>query len=264
MVEENKDVLDQLVDGPGVNQPTTEQGVEGQVAADESLVEGQPAQDEQQVPYERFKEVNEQRKAAEEAKALAEQQLQQTRDQMALQPQVQPQKTVSTYEQALTDCQLLDEEFLTQEQQIRVNARHEQLINAKNQQAQANQADLQFAQSHPDFVKAVGYLNPQGHFVASAELNKILMEKPYLRGSCVTAQGAYEIVMQERKLAELSQQTTTLKAHQTRQNVDGNLAPMSPAATGGGAVERKGKITKSSSAEDIRAMEQRVKSGEFE
>lgn len=262
MVEENTDETGQVVDDQGVDaQVTNEQGVEGQVAAGES-------QDEQQVPYTRFKEVNEQKNAAEEAKRLAEEQLQQSRDQIALMQVNQPQvtKVVSSYEQALKDCGLLGLENLSQEELIQVNARKDQIDAGTNQQNQQVIANQQFAQSHSDFVKAVGQVNPvTGQFMASAELQKILTEKPYLQASCLTAQGAYSVVMQERQLSKLTQEATALKGHQTQQNVDTKLSPMSSVAAGGGGVDRsKGKISESSTADDVLAMEARVKSGEFE
>lgn len=274
MAKEEADVIDQLVTGQqkGVTaQSTAEQGVEGQVAADsqQGVLADDTSQD-KDVPYSRFKEVNEKAKAAEDAKVLAEEQAQQARDQLALvqanQAPVQVQQPVSTYEQALNDCGLKGQEYLSQEEQIKVNARMEQLGTMRTQQQQQSIIDQQFAQSHPDFGKAVGQLNSvTGQFMASAELQKILMEKPYLQASCSTARGAYEIVMQERKLAELSQKNTSLEQHQTQQNVDANLAPMSSVAAGGGAVSRtKGQINENSTADDVRAMQQRVRAGEFE
>lgn len=271
--EENKDVLDQLVIGQGVQaQPATEQGVEGQVAADTqqdaaTLADG--TSQEKDVPYSRLKEANDKTNAAEAARVLAEEQAQQARDQLALvqanQTPVQVQQPTTTYEQALRDCGLFGQEYLSQEEQIKVNARMEQLGTIRTQQNQQAFADQQFAQSHSDFGKAVGQLNTvTGQFMASAELQKILMEKPYLRASCSTAQGAYNIVMQERKVAELSKKTETLKQHQTQQDVDANLAPMSSSAAGGGAVNRtKGQINEKSSAKEVEVMQERVRAGEF-
>lgn len=273
MAEEKKDVIDQLVTGQSVKvQSATEQGVEGQVAVgtqQETATLADSTSQEKDVPYSRFKEANEKAKAAEDAKVLAEQQKQQAIDQLALvqanQTQVQTQQPVSIYEQALIDCGLKGQEYLSQEEQIKVNTRMEQLGVVRTQQNQQAFADQNFAQSHSDFVTAVGQLNQvTGQFMASVELQKILMEKPHLRASCSTAQGAYAIVMQERKLAELSKKTETLEQQQTQQNVDANLAPMSGVAAGGGAVSRTtGQITEKSSAKDVAAMEQRVKAGEF-
>lgn len=262
-----KDESGQLVNDQGVNaQVTTEQGVKGQVATGEAA-ESQQTQDEQQVPYPRFKEVNEQKNAAEEAQRLAEQELQQAKDQMALmqanQPQVQQQKRISTYEQALRDCGLAGQDYLTQDEQIKVNSRQEELMSMKYQQQQQNAADIQFAQSHSDFRKVVGHTNPTGLFVPSTELEKILTEKPYLRASCGTAQGAYEIVMNERKLATLVNESESLQQHQQELEVDAKLKPMSSSSVSDSAVERKGAINESSTTEDVRAMEQRVKRGEF-
>lgn len=272
MAKENEDVIDQLVTGQqGVNQSTTESGVEGQAAADSGTagVQQTTEQDEQQVPYSRFKEVNEQKKVAEDAKVLAEQQAQQARDQLALvqanQNTVQTQQPVSTYEQALLDCGLKGQEYLTQEEQIKLNARQEQINAARTQQQQQAFADQQFAQTHSDFGTAVGQLNlVTGQFMATAELQKILMEKPHLRASCSTAQGAYAVVMQERQLAELSKTTETLKQQQTQQNVETITGPMSSIAVGGGAVNStKGEITEKSSVKEIETMQERVKAGEF-
>lgn len=264
MAKEQEDVIDQLVNGQGVEkaQSATEQGVEDQVAAGVEKPAEEQVQDEQKIPLSRFNEVNERMKVAEE-------QAQQARDQLALtqanQGQVEQQQPVSNYEQALRDCGLFGEDFLNQEQQIQLNTRMEQLGMMRVQQQQQAIADQQFAQRHSDFGKVVGQLNQvTGQFMATAELQKLLMEKPFLRASCTTAQGAYEIIMQERKLADLSQKAAVMQQQQTQQQIDANLAPMSSTAAGGGAVDRtKGQITQDSTTEDVRALEQQVKSGKF-
>lgn len=221
------------------------------------------------VPYNKFKEANEAKKAAEEAQQLAEQQAQQARDQVALmqanQAQTQVEKPVSTYEQALRDCGVAGEDYLTEEQRIKVNSRQEQLNTARTQQNQQVFANQQFAQSHSDFGTVVGQVNPvTGQFMYSAELQTILTKKPYLQGSCYTAQDAYKIVMEQRELEKLSKESAAMQEHQQRQEIDANLSPMSSAAAGGGAVNRnKGQINESSTAEDVLALERKVKAGEF-
>lgn len=272
MAKEEKDLnKGQVVTDPDLTaQAVDEQGVADPagVQRDGTVLADGTSQD-KDVPYSKFKEANEAKKAAEEAQRIAEEQLQQTRDQIALvnaQPiQAQVEKPVSNYEQALRDCGVAGEDYLTEEQRIKVNARQEQINAVKTQQDNQVFANQQFAQSHSDFGTAVGQANPvTGQFMYSAELQKILTEKPHLQGSCYTAQGAYKVVMEQRKLAKLSEEAAAMKEHQQQQGVDANLSPMSSAAAGGGAVSRnKSQITETSTADDVRAIEQRVKAGEF-
>lgn len=263
MAKDEKDVKDdQVVSGQGADaQVAAGQGVESQVAPDKTA-EGQQVQDDQKIPLARFNEVNERMKEAERDAQLA-------RDQMALlqanQTQTQPvqQPAVSTYQQAVRECGLEGEDYMTQEQQAQVFARKEQLDVFKLQQQQAYFADQQFMQNHADFGTVAGQINPYtGQFMATPELNEILMKKPYLRASCGTAQGAYEVVMEQRRMMELTKKTEVQEQHQQQQDVDTKLAPMS--AAGGGAVDKSaGEITESSTADDVEKMQQRVQTGEF-
>lgn len=273
MAKEQEDLNNsQSVADPDLTaQVVNEQGVSDSagVQQDAAVLADGTSQD-KDVPYSKFKEANEKAKAAEEAKLLAEQQAQQTRDQLALMQQAnqapaQVQKPVSTYEQALIDCGVAGEEFLTEEQRIKVNSRQEQLSSVRTQQNQQVFANQQFAQSHSDFGTAVGQVNPStGQFMYSAELQAILTKKPHLQGSCYTAQDAYKIVMEQRELEKLSKESAAMQEHQQQQRIDANLSPMSSAAAGGGAVNREqGQITESSTADDILALERRVKAGEF-
>jgi len=84
-----------------------------------------------------------------------------------------------------------------------------------------------------------------------------------LQGSCLTAQDAYAVVMEQRKLAKLSGEAAVLQEQQNQLNVDAKVAPMGGSAGGGGAVDRKGQITESSTPDDIRATQAKIRAGDF-
>jgi hypothetical protein len=267
MAKENEGVNnEQVAAAEGVTgQVAADQGVESQVAADDgSAAGGQQATkkddiDELKIPRSRLNEEIAKKEAAEREAELLRQQMSVV---LANQPQstsAQPQRQKTTYEQAIEDCRI-DPDYMTESDRIRVMARKDELDLQRNIQIANQFANQRFIDSHSDFTTVAGHLNPTGEFVPSAELQKILIKKPYLRASC-TAQGAYEIVMEERRLAEL---TRTAQQHKVQQEVDMKTSPMSPAAAGGGAVSRtEGQITENSTAEDVLRIEQEVKSGKF-
>lgn len=260
MTEENK--TGNEVDAGDADQATT--GKEDVTAGGQQDV----TPDAEGTQDEKYKAAIAMANAEKEKRQTAEQEAQLARDQMALlqaNQQVQTQQVqqpTSTYERALQDCGFRDEVYLSQEQQIKVNARKDQLDATNLQQQQSAIANQQFVQSHSDYGAAVGQNNMvTGQFMVSAELQKILMEKPHLRGSCLTSEGAYKVVMEQRELAKL---TTTSQQQQTQQQIDTKLSPMSPAAAGGGAVDRTvGQITENSTAEDIRKVQEQVRAGKF-
>jgi len=168
----------------------------------------------------------------------------------------------STYARAVKELGLQDETWLTTEQQAKVFARKEQLDQQNQQQFMRMTVDTQFMASHPDYGDVVGRMNPvTGAFIPSEELQRILMTKPYLSVVAQSgAQAAYELVVQERQLAELKRLQSTLSEQDTRQNIDALTAPMSPAAASGGDLTGMGLNT----AEEVARMEARVKAGEFD
>lgn len=274
MAKENEDLnKGQPVTGQDLTaQPVTGSSVSGSAGGQqEATVLADGTNQDKDVPYGRFKEANEAKKAAEEAQRLAEQEAQQTRDQMALMQasQVQAQQPAqappqSTYEQAAKDLGY-DPEFMDEAQRVQVHRRMEQLNVARTQQQQMAVASQQFANSHSDFGTAVGQMNVAGQFIASAELQKILMEKPHLRASCNTAAGAYQVVMDQRKVAELTQKAQAAEEQEIKNKADAKTGPMSLAAVGGGAIDRTaGLITESSTAADVLKVKEQIERGEFD
>ena len=66
---------------------------------------------------------------------------------------------------------------------------------------------------------------------------KILTEKPYLTAAAyASSQGAYQVVIDERKRAELEKSATANQEHLARQGVDNNTDPLGGSAAGGGGV----------------------------
>lgn len=218
---------------------------------------------------------------AEKAKRqTAESDAQTLRDQIALanatsaqnqqvQQQMQGvQKPLSTYELAIQQLGY-DSEFLTELERTQVFRRVEELNNVRSQQQQTNSANIQFAQSKPDFGDVVGRYNATGMFIYSPELQEIINKKPYLQASCGTALGAYEIVMAEREAAESAKTVAEHAAAEAEanknQDIENKIDPMSPAAVGGGGtVPRGGVITAQSTAADVAATQARIAAGEFD
>lgn len=257
MAKEEKDVnTEQNVAAQGVSQPATGDGVT-QVTTEKT--------DEKAVPYDRFKEVNDAKNAAEE---LLQKQAQEHQAQMAiLQANQQPAQQVQTqplsdYDQAKTDLGLAGEEYMDESQRSKVYSRMTEIMNARSQQTNAALSNQQFENSHPDFGNVVGLRNSlTGTIQPTAEILKILTEKPHLTPAAyASSQGAYEIVMQQRRIDELQQQNTVQEEHLKQQGIDTKLAPVSGAAAAGGAVNTQaGTVTVKQQEE----MEERVASGEF-
>lgn len=267
MAEQNKDLnTGQLVADTDLNK-------EQSVAAQDLTASGQGKQagtladgtdENKTVKYSEFKKANDAKVVAEE---LLKKQQQDHQTQMALlQANQQPVQTqtqpLSDYEQAKTDLGIANVEYPTEAERSNVMTRMAELVNIRNQQTNAAFANQQFESSHPDFTSAVGLRNPvTGAIQPTAEIVKILAEKPYLTAAAyASSQGAYEIVMQERKIQELSQLNTVQQEHLKQQGIDTKLAPVSGAAAGGGAITTTGA---SVTVEQQRAAEERVASGEF-
>ncbi len=260
MAEENKGVnIEQNAAAQGVSQPATGDGVT------QVPTEKEDEKDEQAVPYERFKEVNDAKNTAEELLAKQTQD-HQTRmailqaNQQPVQTQTQP---LSDYDQAKADLGLAGVEFPTEAERSSIHSRTVEIMNTHQQQVVANLTNQQFEVSHPDFGSVVGLRNPgTGVIQPTAEILKILTEKPYLTAAAkASSQGAYEVVMSERRLKELTQQNTVQEEHLKQQGIDTKLAPVSGAAAAGGAlpVQTTGTVT----LEQQQQAEERVAAGEF-
>lgn len=258
MPEEKTDVnKEQNVAAQGVSQPATGDGV-AQVTTEK---EGQA------VPYDRFKEVNDAKKVAEDAQKAAEASVQTLADQMAImqanQQQVvqAPAQPLTPYDQAKADLGLVDEEFITEADRSKIFARTTEIQNAQYQRQAQRQTNLQFAQTHSDYGDVVGrYIGNQ--FQPSPELTKILTEKPHLTATAfASSEGAYKIVMEQRELEKLQAQNVVNEEHLKQQGVDDKIAPVSAAAAAGGAVTTQGASVTVEQQED---MERRVEAGEFQ
>lgn len=174
----------------------------------------------------------------------------------------QPSQPESTYAQALREAGLQDEPYITEEQRIAVYERKEQLDRQMFAQQQQYAQNTQFIAEHPDFAEVAGMDNPAtGQFIPSAELQTILTKKPWLfQAANTSAQARYEIVMNERALAEYEKTKTVMTEREIRQKADATTSPMSASTTGGGGTA----ANQFSTAEDVRAMEARIARGEFE
>jgi hypothetical protein len=223
VVTETEDVnREQVVTAPGENAEAATQQAD-------KTVDSQNA-----VPYDRFKEVNDAKKAAEEQAAYAQRQLE-LMQQMS-QQQAQPTAPTNTMEQAMSELGLTADD-LWGENLLKLQARKDQLDTAQRQQAQAVMSSQQFLMSHPDANQVVGSVNlATGQILnPSAELLAILAKKPYLAGAC-TPEGAYDIVMQERKIAEFEKTQQVANEQITRQKVENAIAPLGGSAAGGGST----------------------------
>ncbi len=266
MEEVNKDLnKSQSVADPDLNkvqvvvEPDLNQSVTGKQV--ETLADGDD-EGTKTVKYEEFKKANEARKAAEEREKLLQ-------DQMLLlqsnqQPiQQQTQQPVSVYDQAKADLGLTGEEYIDENQRGKLYARMGDITQRQNQQSASAFANQQFESSHADFGAVVGLRNPITRQIQpTAEILTILNKKPYLTTAAYSSsQGAYEIVMNERKLTELQKQNTVQEEHLKQQGIDTKLAPVSGAAAAGGAISNKatGVITMEEQLEN----ERRVADGEL-
>lgn len=169
----------------------------------------------------------EKRQTAEQQVATLTQQMQLIQNNPAQQPQVPAQQDTLFIQCAKQLGYEID--YLTGEQ-------HGHVLQLMIQ-VQSNVAATQgFLQNHPDFTQVVGTINQQGQIVPSAELMKIITEKPHLRSIAASPQSAYGLVMQERKIAELEKTATANQEHLARQGVDNETGPLGgSAASGGGA-----------------------------
>ena len=267
MAEENKDLnKGQSVADPDLNKSQSVAGTDLTASG-----QGEPAKladgsdENKTVPYAEMKKAIDAKNAAEE---LLTKQAQDHQNQMAiLQANQQPVQTqtqpLSDYDQAKADLGLAGEEYLDETQRSKVQSRMTEIINVRSQQAAFAFSNQQFEASHPDFVSVVGSRNPiTGVIQPTAEIQKILTEKPYLAAAAkASSQGAYEVVMQQRKIDELTQENTVQGEHLKQQGIDTKLAPVSGAAAAGGAVstQTQGTITLEQQEEN----ERRVAAGEL-
>ena len=239
MVDEQNDENNvQVVTGQGENndQAAAGQG-ENAESANQQVADESAQSQEQPVPYSRFKEVNDQKKAAEESAAHAQRQLEIIQaNAQPVQQQAQTQKATSTYEQAMVELGITADDLYIGDNIVKVENRKAELDRAWVQYQTAQSASQQFINSHSDFMEIVGSVNPTtGQMLWSPEALALQQKKPHLAGAFQTAPGAYQAVMEERKLVELEGQVAANKEHANRQGVDVSSQPLGGSAAGGGA-----------------------------
>ncbi len=183
--------------------------------------------------------------AAYEAEKKKRQQLEQSeqllRDQLTVAQANQQQATqmsapLSIYDKAKVNLGLSDTEYIEEADRGRIYGEINRITNAQNQQDAQQTANQGFIGLHPDYSEVVGrYVGTT--FIPSAEITELVKSKPYLAAAAfASAEGAYQIVMDERALKELGQKTTVQEEHLNQQGIETKLAPVSGAAAAGGAV----------------------------
>lgn len=171
----------------------------------------------------------------------------------------QTQAPETTYQQALRESGLEGDQWATQEQQAQIFARKDQLDAQKFQQQQADAQNAQFVATHTDYGDVVGQ-SIGGQFVPSQELRELLAKKPYLYNVAnASGQAAYDLVMQERKLAEFAETKVVTTERDNRQKADAQTAPMSSSGGSGGISDS----TDYATAKQVQEMEARLARGEF-
>lgn len=247
---------------PPVEEPVADakdQPVVSQPDTGEVVVQPDTGAEDKTIPYDRFKEVNDAKKNAEAQLQAAQAQNLAYQQQMA--QSAQPRQPETTYDQAVRELGLQAELYPDPEQRSQIFARKDQLDAQKLQQQQQYAQSAQFIASHPDYAQVAGVDNPAtGSFLPSAELQTILNNKPWLFPAAnSSAQARYDIVMQERRLAEFEKSKVVATERDNRQKAAATTAPMSGTAGAGGDVTN-GQFN---SKEDVQAMEARLAAGEF-
>ena len=191
------------------------------------------------VPYDRFKEVNDQKKAAEEQAAYAQRQLDLMVANQQIQQPVQQTAPKSASQQALDSLGITADD-LYGENIVNYAEAVSQIENNKRQQSQAAINSQQFMGSHTDLNSVVGSVNPAtGQIMqATPELLALVQKKPYL--TTASLESLYAAVMDERELAEYKKTATVQNEHLNRQNVDTTIQPMGGSAAGGGGAGSQG------------------------
>ncbi len=234
----------QVVTEQDVNntQVVTEQGVKEQPAnaqtQDGNLADGTDSN--KPVPYSRFKEEADAKKAAEEAQIAAEElaataQRQLELVQMQKLADANPVQPKTSAEQALANLGLTAD-GLFGEDIVRFTAEKDRIDAVNAQQQQAVQGVQQFVINHSDINDVVGSVNPaNGQIVApNAEVLALVAKKPYLRQS--TTEAIYDAVLNARKLAEFEKVAAVAKEHLDRQDIDTETQPLGGSAAGAGAA----------------------------
>ncbi len=224
---------DQVVDGQGVTQVASGEGV-AEAQASTVLADG-TKQDDHPIPKERFDEVNEAKKVAEDALALSEAKLAQSvqLQMQATQQTSQVQQPGSTFELAMQQLGVTADDLYMGENLVKVNRLKSELDTTLQQQRTTFTSNQQFIAGHSDFTQTVGSVDPTtGRIIAWSNEALLLQQKmPYL-ANLQSAKDVYDAVINARKLAELEKAAVIDTEHQTR--VDNATQPMSGSAAGAG------------------------------
>jgi len=216
------------------------------------------------VKYSELQKQVEARKAAEEQAAFAQRQLELMAQQQQFHQAQQPAARLTNEEQALQDLNLSADD-LYGSNIVEYTKRLNQINYAQYQQSQEVAATQQFIASHPDVGQAVGSINPAtGQLVnVSPELAAILTKKPYLIGACNTLSNAYQVVLDERRLANVDTQTTEQKAANIQRKVDVATAPLGGSAAGGGGGNGSSQGTAMLSREQVAQIDADIAAGKY-
>lgn len=239
MPDENKDLNNsQLVADPDLNNaPVVTEPDLNASGQGGKLADGDD-KEKKTVKYTEFEKANKAKVAAEEeARILREQmQIMAVNQQQTIQPAQTPAQPLTVYEQARVDLGLQDEEYPSETDRGRIFQRVIEIQNAVNQQQRQAQSNQQFIQTHADYGEVVGR-QIGNNFQLSPELLEIITKKPHLANAAYSsAQSAYKVVMDERKLAELEKTATANQEHLARQGIDNKTDPLGGSAAGGGGA----------------------------
>lgn len=148
--------------------------------------------------------------------------------------------------------------------------RQSQVENRQNQAEQTQRLLMglqyqNFTNANPDYSEIVGTVGPTGRLECAEPLNELMKDIPTMRGLAnvlavnpAAAPYAYAMVKQHKELKELKAQQTANTEHQAQVGVDNTLAPLSPAAVGGGG-SAQGEPTD----EQVEVAFQRAEAGDF-
>lgn len=225
----------------GVNtpvQPAAEPtGDTGQLATGQGVTEPQPAPETQPVPYERFREVNEAKKAAEQRAANLETQF------MLLQQAQQVAAPAQAGQSDIFDTPGEDYEPITRAEARKIVERTERKAEQRTAAVQQMSAREQFIKSKPDYETLVGTVDFAGRFVPSEHFQKVVAADPELAYECSNpltgpriAYRAAKAFKAEQDLAQARQQSNQRDINQ-QVNLRTNPLPAS-AVGGGGAIQR--------------------------
>ncbi len=235
---------------------------------DAKLADGTDA--DKTVKYSDLKKATDAKNEAEEARKAAEEQAAYSQRQLELMQQQQlvnanpPQRPLSSMEQALADCGVTTDDLYDGANLVKVQNRKDEIDHARLQQQQANFTNQQFIIQHPDINQVVGSVNPTtGQIMSvSPELIALLSKKPHLAGACVTAEIAYDLVMQERELNKFTKTQASTEEHKNRQEIDNVSQPLGGSAAGGsGAGEINGQ--RMMTREQVLETERKLEAGEI-